>query len=162
MGLTKMSTVKGISILLLVYVCFTATSSFADMTFLLMDYNDPNKAVVEIKDNKAYLTVVEMKNGKWSSNKVSMNEYCKQEVGIVVTNIQGINLKTDTKLCRCVTTENFLVFIARYKDGKITILQDSEGNYNIEEKLKDKNKKVTGIQYISAKVTPDGRLELQK
>jgi hypothetical protein len=113
---------------------------------------------------KAYLTVVEVKNLEWSSRKLAVSEYCQEEVGIVATDIQGINLKSDSKLCHCVTEDNFVVLIRRNKDGKIEILRDSEGNYivPIGEKLKDMNKKITGVQSVLAKETPDGRLSLLK
>jgi hypothetical protein len=164
MDSSKRSSVKVISILFLLAVCFCATSLFADMSFLVTDKDDPNKALIEIKDNKAYVTIVEVKNGEWSSKKLAVNEYCQEEAGIVATDIQGIYLKSDTKLCHCVTKDNFVVLIARNKDGRIEILRDSEGNYivPIGEKLKDINKKITGVQSVLAKETPDGRLSLPK
>lgn len=146
----------------LIAACFLPDHLYADMTFLLTDKNDPNKAVVEIVNNKPHITFVLMKDGKFTSEKIPVEDYCKKEIGIAVTNIQGIDLKTDTKLSRCVTTENILVFIVRYNDGSIKVLSDENGNYNIEERLKDKNKKVTGIQYTNAEETQDGRLKLIK
>lgn len=164
MGPRKRSYARGISILFLLFLCFFATPLFADTSFLTMDKDDPNKALIEIKDNKAYITIVKVKNGVWSSKKLSVDEYCLEEVGIVATDIQGVNLKADAKLCHCVTKDNYVVLIARDKDGKMEILLDSKGNYIVplEEKLKDINKKILGIQLISAKETADGRLSTER
>jgi ABC-type uncharacterized transport system permease subunit len=160
----KRLSIKVISILFLFAVCFCSTPSFADVRFLLTDKDDPNKALIEITNNKAYLTVVEVENNEWLSNKVAVSEYCQKEVGIVTTDIHGINLKSDGKLYYCVTKDNFVVLIRRCKDAKIEILRDSEGTYivPIGEKLKDNIRKITGVQSILAKETPDGRLSLSK
>jgi hypothetical protein len=151
-----------ILIFILFTVFFSASFSFADSAFLFTEINDKNKPKVDIKHNKSYITFVIMKDGKFSSEKIAIDEYCKKKSGIVVTNIQGVDLKTDTMLCRCVTIDNSHVFIVRYKDGKIKVLSDNEGNFNIEDKLSDKNLEITGIQFIPAKETSDGRLELIK
>jgi ABC-type uncharacterized transport system permease subunit len=165
MDLSKRLSVNVISILFLFAVCFCATSSFADMSFLVTDKDDQNKALIEIKENKAYVTVVEVKNGQWLSKQLAVNKYCQEKAGIVTKNIQGIYLKSDTKLCHCVTKDNFVVLIARHKDGRIEILRDSKGNYivPIGENLQDINeKKIAGVQSVLAIETPDGRLSLSK
>ena len=75
----------------------------------------------------------------------------------------GRNIKSDSKLCHCITTDNFAVLITRNKDGKIEILRDSEGNYIVAAGGKFKNiKKIGNVQSVIAKITPDGRLSLPK
>jgi hypothetical protein len=164
MNSRKQSSVIGISILFLLAIFLSATASLADTGFLTMDKDDPNKAVIEIKDNKAYVTIIEVKAGVWSSKILAVNEYCLEEVGIVATDIKGVNLKTDDKLCHCVTKDNYVVLISRGKDGKIKILIDSQGNYivPIGDKLKDLKTRISGIQLIYASQTPDGRLLIAK
>jgi hypothetical protein len=112
---------------------------------------------------------------EWTRQSISAEELCNTQIEILDVrdfDVPEAALEDGVKLRQCMsmTTDKSgyrLVLILIYPNGDIKALRDSQGQYNLDEKISKylesgRKQKITDIRLVPASKTPDGFISIHE